>query len=129
MSKLLANIIKPLIGKLISSSQGGFVKGRHIIDNVIQVREAIHSSYHQKEQGMIIKLDMANAFDRVKHSFLYKVLLSFRFSSNFVNLIKACIEKPWIAPLVNGRPTSYFQSSRGIRQGCTLSGLFVHSDG
>ena len=57
---------------------------------------------------MIIKLDMANAFDRVRHSFLVKVLLSFGFSSNFVNLIKSGIEKPWIAPLVNGRPTSYF---------------------
>ena len=112
MSKLMAKRIKPLLGKLVSPIQGGFVKARHIIDNVIQVQEAIHSSYHRKEQGMIIKLDMENAFDRVKNSFFYKVLLSFGFSSNFVNLIKACIEKPWIAPLVNGKPTSYFQASR-----------------
>ena len=103
LEKLLANRIKPLLGKLISPSQGGFIKGRHIIDNVIQVQEDIHSSFHRKEQGMIIKLDMANAFDWVKHSFIFKVFLSFRFSSNFVNLIKACITKLWIAPLVNGR--------------------------
>ena len=69
----------------------------------------------------MINLDMENAFDRVEHSFLFKFILSFGFSSNFVNLIKACIEKPWIAPLVNGRPTNYFQASRGIRQGCPLS--------
>ena len=108
LAKLLENRIKPLLGKLISPSQGGFIKGRHIIDNVIQVQEAIHSSFHQKEQGMIIKLDMVNAFDLVKHSFLFKVLLSFGFSSHFSNLIKACITKSWIAPLVNGRPTNYF---------------------
>ena len=54
---------------------------------------------------MLIKLDMKNAFDRVKLPFLYDVLLSFGFSSEFVNLIKACIDRPWIAPLVNGRPT------------------------
>ena len=70
---------------------------------------------------MIIKLDRENSFDWVRHSFLFKVLLSFGFSSNFINLVQACIEKPWIAPLVNGRPTSYFQSSRGIRQGYPLS--------
>lgn len=69
---------------------------------------------------MFIKLDMANAFDRVNLSFLYKVLLSFGFKSNFVHLIKACSEKPWIAPLVNGRPTKYFQASSGIRQGCPI---------
>jgi hypothetical protein len=70
---------------------------------------------------MLIKLDMENAFDWVKLSFLYKVLLSFGFSSDFVNLIKACTEKPWIAPLVNGRLTNYFQASRGLRQGFPLS--------
>jgi hypothetical protein len=121
LSKLLANRLKPLLGQLISPTQGGFVKGRHILDNVILVQEAIHSSHQRKEQGMLIKLDMANAFDRVKRSFLYKVLLSYGFSPEFVNLIKACIDKPWIAPLVNGRPANYFQASRGIRQGCPLS--------
>ena len=37
LSKLLAIRLKPLLGKLISPLQGGFVKGRHILDNVIQV--------------------------------------------------------------------------------------------
>ena len=36
-SKLLANRLKPLLGKLISPFQGGFVKGRHILGNAIQV--------------------------------------------------------------------------------------------
>eukprot|EP00253_Pinus_taeda_P004415 PITA_04415 len=121
LAKLLANRIKPLLKRVISSSQGGFVEGRHILDNVIQVQETIHSSKQRKEKGMVIKLDMANAFDRVNQSFLSKVLLSFGFSSTFVQLIKACIDNPWIAPLVNGRPTNFFKAKRGIRQGCPLS--------
>ena len=78
--KLLANRLKILLGKLISPLQGGFVKGRHILYNVIQVHEAMLPSFHRKEKGMLIKLDMANAFDRVKLSFLYLVLHSFGFS-------------------------------------------------
>ena len=74
---------------------------------------------------MLIKLDMANAFDRERLSFLYKVLRSFGFSSNFVNLIQACTYKPWIAPLINGKPIIFFQSTRGLRQGCPLS-LFLY---
>ena len=70
---------------------------------------------------MLIKNDMANAFDRVKLSFLYKVLYSFVFSSAFINLIKACMNKAWIAPSVNGRSTNFFQATRGLRQGCPLS--------
>eukprot|EP00253_Pinus_taeda_P001755 PITA_01755 len=63
LAKLLANRIKPLLNRMISSNQGGFVEGRHILDNVIQVQEIIHSKKQRKEKGMLIKLDMANAFD------------------------------------------------------------------
>ena len=86
--------MKPLLGNLISTSQGGFVKGRHILDNVIQVQETMHSSKLRKEKETLVKLDMANAFDRVNLSFLFKVLISFRFLQEFVNLIKACTSRP-----------------------------------
>ena len=79
------------------------------MDNVIQVQEAMHSSFHRKEKGMLMKLDMANAFGRVKLSFLYSVLHSFGFSHAFINLIKAFIYKPWIASLVNGIPSNFFK--------------------
>ena len=102
LAKLLANQLKPLLWNLTSPLQGGFVKGRHLVDNVIQVQESLHSSSHRKEKGMLIKIDMKNAFDHVKLSFLYKVLLSSGFNDAFVNLIKACTDRPWIAPLVNG---------------------------
>eukprot|EP00253_Pinus_taeda_P004488 PITA_04488 len=121
LAKLLANRLKPLLPQIISSYQGGFVEGRHILDNVIQVQETVHSSKQRKEKGMLIKLDMANAFDKVNRTFLSKVLLSFGFSPRFVNLIKACTDNPWIAPLINGRPVNFFQAKRGIRQGCPLS--------
>ena len=90
LAKLMANIIKPLLGKLISPSQSGLVKGRHILDNVIQVQEAMHSSHQRKEQGMLIKLDMANAFNSVKLSLIYRVLRAFGFNYDFAILIKAC---------------------------------------
>eukprot|EP00253_Pinus_taeda_P020488 PITA_20488 len=121
IAKLLANRIKPLLKRLISNSQGGFVEGRYILDNVIQVQETIHTSKQRGEKGMLIKLDMANAFDRVNCLFLCKVLQSFGFSQQFVQLIKACIGSPWISPLIKGRPTNFFQARRGIWQGCTLS--------
>ena len=70
---------------------------------------------------MLIKLDMENAFDRVRLSFLYKVLRSFGFSSTIVNLIKASTDKPWISPLINGRSKNFFQATRGLHQPCLLS--------
>ena len=36
-------------------------------------------------------------------------------------MIKSCIDKPWIAALVNGKPTNFFQAFRGLRKGCPVS--------
>ena len=57
---------------------------------------------------MAIKLDMENAFDRVNHFFLFEVMSRFGFSERFVRWVKACISKPWIVPLVNGKPSKFF---------------------
>ena len=121
LSKILATRMKKIMEKIISKTQGGFIAGRQIIDNIIIVQEAIHSSLERKQQGMAIKLDMENAFDRVIHFFLFEIMLKMRFFKKFCRWIKACISSPWIAPLVNGKTTGFFQASRGLRQGCLLS--------
>jgi len=121
ITKILANRLKRILPCIISENQGGFIPKRQMTDNVIIVREAIHNSIQRKEKGMVIKLDMANAFDRVNHKFLVVVLQKFGISSKFIDIVMACITTPWIAPLINGRPHSYFQSIRGLRQGCLLS--------
>ena len=70
---------------------------------------------------MAIKLDLANAFDRLRHSFILMVLKNFGFPPTLINQVQACINSPWIAPLIIGRPTDFFKAFRGIRQGCPLS--------
>jgi len=72
---------------------------------------------------MIIKLDLANAFERVCHDFIFQVMQKLGFTPAFVNWAKAYIGSPWIAPLVNGRASGFFQAWRGLWQGCPLSPL------
>ena len=120
ITKIIATRLKKVLPRIIPENQGGFIKGRKILDNIILVQEAIHSSFQRNEKGMAIKLDLANAFDRVRHDFLFAVMGKFGFSQTFISWIKGCVGDPWIAPLVNGRPTNFFKASRGLRQGCLL---------
>ena len=94
---------------------------RQILDNIMIVQEALHSSVSRKEQGIIVKLDMENAFDIFNLSFISTVFKKFGLSSEIIEVTRACIVGPWIAPLINGRPSEFFQSSQGLRQGCPLS--------
>ena len=53
---------------------------------------------------------MANAFDRVSLPYLLAALKKFRFSKEIIEVIHVCIIDPWIAPLINGRPSEFFQA-------------------
>jgi hypothetical protein len=44
LAKVIANHLKALLPLIVPENQGDFVKGRHIVDNIILVQEAIHSS-------------------------------------------------------------------------------------
>jgi exonuclease III len=48
LTKIIANRIKTILPLIIPENQGGFIKGRHIADNIILVQEALHSSVRGK---------------------------------------------------------------------------------
>lgn len=108
ITKIIANRIKKILPVIIPENQGGFIKGRKILDNIVLVQDAIHSSCHRKEKGMVMKLDLINAFDKVRRDFLFSVMEKFGFSKVLITWVKAYIASPWIAPLVNGRSMEFF---------------------
>eukprot|EP00253_Pinus_taeda_P008234 PITA_08234 len=126
-TKIIATRLQPFLPSLISENQGGFLSNRQIHDTITLVQEAIHSSTSRQEKGFVLKLDLANAFDRVRHSFLLAVLKKMGFNSAFISIVVACITGPWISPLINGRPGEAFQSSRGLRQGCPFLLIYLFS--
>ena len=85
VTKIIANRLKKILPRIIPENQGGFIKGSKILDNIILVQEAIHSSVNQKEKGMVVKLDLANAFDRVRYDYLFMVMEKFGFSLDFID--------------------------------------------
>jgi hypothetical protein len=44
LTKIIANRLKNIFPAIILENQGGFIKGRHIMDNIILVQEALHLS-------------------------------------------------------------------------------------
>lgn len=70
-------MLKAILPSIILENQGGFIQGRQMVDNYILVKEVIHTSLTRKEKGMVVKLDLESAFDKVRHKFLFDVLHKF----------------------------------------------------
>ncbi|RVW17454.1 Transposon TX1 uncharacterized 149 kDa protein [Vitis vinifera] len=123
LAKVLANRLKKVVGKVVSKAQGAFVEGRQILDAVLIANETIDSALKNNENDILCKLDIEKAYDNVEWSFLFTVLQKMGFGGKW---IKWCISTTSFFVLVNGTPTSFFQSSRSLRQGDPCSPyLFV----
>lgn len=76
--------MKPLLGKIISPFQAGYVPNRHIHYNVVIAHEMVHTMKQKKGRSgyMGLKLDMSKAFDSLEWYFLVDILKIFGFSSD-----------------------------------------------
>ncbi|KAL9687786.1 hypothetical protein QQ045_032193 [Rhodiola kirilowii] len=71
ISRILASRLAPWLPKIISGEQVGFIQGRSIHENIALAHDLAHELNHKVLGGnIIIKLDMAKAYDRISWDFI-----------------------------------------------------------
>lgn len=131
ITKVLANCIKLFLPNIISPNQTSFIAGQNATNNAIDLQEVVHSMNHMagKKRFMVVKLDLAKAYEKMEWSFVHDSLERLRFPQHIIDVIHACMSTAAFRINWQGRTSQQFSSSRGLHQGdlclCSFSLLLL----
>ena len=122
LARVLSNRIKRVIGTVVGGTQAYSIPGRDISDTVSSIRDVFG---HMKKEvgGVVVSLDLNKAFDRVNHTYLFRVLEKAGFGKGLVGWIRRIYAGAMSCVKVNGVITNVFKLGRSVRQGCPLSAM------
>ena len=115
LTKVLANRLKLMVGKVVSKAQNAFVEGRQILDAVLVANEVLDLILKSNEGAVMCKFDIEKAYDHVDWSFLLSVMGMMGFGEKWLRWMQWCISIASFSVLVNRTSSSFFQSSKGLR--------------
>lgn len=125
-AKTLAICLQPYMHQLIAINQTAFIRGRRIHDNFRTVQLACRWLHSKRHPMLLLKVDLAKAFDTVSWPFLLEVLEHMDFPRRWREWVSYMLSTATTKVLINGRPGRRIYHARGLRQGDPLSpSLFV----
>ena len=117
-----------MVKRLNKPGQNGFIKGRHIGDNILLLFDAIDFADVNDTLGAVLAADILEAFDSLKWEFIYQVLEKYGYGSYILHWIKTFCASPACRLTNNNFLSDSFAIHKGDRQRDPLSPtLFVFS--
>jgi endonuclease/exonuclease/phosphatase family metal-dependent hydrolase len=115
--------LSQLAARTVSARQRGFVRGRNLLDNVIETEAAAtHFAQYYGDSSGIALLDLAAAFPSLAHDWIFAVLRKMGVPRFFRRALAKLYRKVDITLLFGGMVAAGFAATSGIKQGCPASG-------
>lgn len=113
-----------MLDPVIDEVQSGFMRRKHISNNIRLVLDVIDYSFLCPDDSFILFWDFYKAFDTVEHNFIFHALEKFGFGDFFGKTMKTMYADGNSSIKMKNGTSPRFELKRGIRPGIPL---FVHS--
>jgi len=93
--------------------------GQAIFDEVATVRDIIAYAEETNKPICLLSIDFKEAFDKMSHTFLFKILRQYGIGDNFCSRLQKIYADA--TSTLNGHKSTPIKILSGVRQGCPLS--------
>lgn len=111
---------------LIPLEQKGFMKGRKISDNLLNLISVAHFCDTNQLDSILLSFDFHQAFDSCSHEAIETVLHSYGYGERFISMVMLCYTDVKTAIMNNNTWTTWISLKSGVKQGCPLSGMIFN---
>jgi hypothetical protein len=115
LAKLLSLRLAPKLDNLVSPLQKVFIPKRSLHDNSVLVRLSAGLLHQLGAPRILLKLDLARAFDLLSWPFLFEVLRRYGFGDTFLDWLAILFFSASSRVLINGSPAPPIWHQRGLR--------------
>ena len=126
-NRLIANAYRlrwePIIAPGIAREQRGFIQGRSMLANVVDIEHAAMTASMECEEAVIVLFDFSAAFPSVSRRYLLTMARAAGFPAMAMEVLGALYHQTVGQLLLHGRLHEHVRLDSGIRQGCPLSPL------
>jgi hypothetical protein len=122
LARIIAKRLVPWLPQILHPGQHCGVRGKSILEATATLRDAIIYA-ETLNKICILSLDFQAAFDRISHTYLYRILRAHGFRDRVIGQIRSLYEGATASVQINGYKSIPIPIRSSIREGCTLSVL------
>ena len=130
-NRIMANAVRhrlePIFASWISNDQQGFLKGRSMLSNVVDIVHQAQIASLEHEQAAILLFDFKAAFPSLCHGYMHSTLKALGIPRHILNFIRMLYANHCCHISLGGRMFRGFGIHAGIPQGCPPFPSFIRS--
>lgn len=102
-----------------------FVKGIHIVDNVLAFKLGKEWANKWKNLAVFMKLDFEKVYNQINHTYLWETMKAIAIYAKFTELAKCLLRNAQSKIHVRRRMHKLIPYRKGVRQGCPLAIVII----
>ena len=128
MLKILQARLQQYVKHELPDVQAGFRKGRGTRDQIANTCWITEKAREFQKNMYFCFIDYAKTFDCMDHNKLWKILKEMGIPDHLICLLRNLYAGQEATVRSGHRPTDWFQTGKGVRQGCVLSPCLFNLD-